>query len=130
MLVAEKEQYTDLLPPKVEVGQPISVPRTQAVPKTKSRARKMISHIALIIIGFAICSCTVAGYAIIAQKQQEIIELGKILRSNDYPGDMRLELASRGNLEQIEEIAKNNLRWIIPIGSDPSCRAAKGYRHD
>ena len=47
MLVAEKEQYTGIYyPPKVEVGQPISVPRTQAVPKTKSRARKMISHIA------------------------------------------------------------------------------------
>lgn len=116
MLVAEKEQYTGIYyPPKVEVGQPISVPRTQAVPKTKSRARKMISHIALIIIGFAICSCTVARYAIIAQKQQEIIELGKILEKQQTIQEyMRLELASRGNLEQIEEIAKNNLEMDYP----------------
>ena len=115
MLVAEKEQYTGIYyPPKVEVGQPISVPRTQAVPKTKSRARKMISHIALIIIGFAICACTVP-YAIIAQNQQEIIELGKILEKQETIHEyMRLELASRGNLEEIEEFAKNNLEMDYP----------------
>lgn len=116
MLVAEKEQYTGIYyPPKVEVGRPISVPRTQAVPKAKSRVGKMISHIALIIIGFAICACTVARYAIIAQNQQEIIELGKILEKQETIHEyMRLELASRGNLEEIEEFAKNNLEMDYP----------------
>ncbi|HZJ57376.1 MAG TPA: hypothetical protein VFD89_03960 [Clostridia bacterium] len=116
MLVAEKKQYTGIYyPHEIEVERPISVPRPKAVPKTRSRAGKMVSHIVLIIIGFAICSFTVARFAVIAQKQQEIVELGKVLERQQVIQEyMTLELASRGNLDEIEEFAKNDLEMDYP----------------
>ncbi len=120
MLVAEKRQFAEDYYPRahaLDKEQPISLPKSRVAPKTKRRSGKKVFHLALVLMGFAICSYTVARFAMICQKQQEILELEKILqREQNLQGYMRLELASRGNLQTIEEFAKNNLDMDYPDG--------------
>lgn len=118
MLVAEKKQYIEAYyPPAVGIDQPISIPKPKEVvkPKTATSIWLRISHISLVLIGFAICSYTVARFAIIAQKQQEIMELGKSLEKQiGIQEELKLELIRCSSLYDIEEYAKSNLEMDYP----------------
>ena len=72
-------------------------------------------HIVLVLMGIALCACTVARFALISQNQQEIATfeqtLEKRLSNQEY---LKLELAAKGDLQRIEEFAKNNLEMDYP----------------
>ncbi len=116
MLVAEKRQYVDTYYQyPVEKEQPISVPRAKAVPRTKTKVQRKILHLFMVLVGFALCSYTVARFAMIAQNQQEILDLEKALKEQQNVQEyLKLELAARGDLDRIEEFAKNNLEMDYP----------------
>ena len=116
MLVAEKRQYMETYNSHpMEKEQPISAPRPRAVPRTKTKSKKRVLHMFTVLIGLAVCSYSVARFAMIAQKQQEILELEKALeKQNSIQEYLKLELATRGDLERIEEFAKNDLEMDYP----------------
>lgn len=116
MLVAQRQEYQELYyPPVVEQEVSRPKPRSKSVPQTKAKPRKKFLHLAMIAIGFGICAFTIARYAMIAQNQQEILELEKALEQQQSIQEyMKLELAARGDLKRIEEYAKNELEMDYP----------------
>ena len=116
MLVAQKQQYQEqYYPPVVEKEQPKLEPRSRVVSKPKIKPRRKFLHFVMVLIGFGICSYTIARYAMIAQNQQEILDLEKALEKQQSIQEyMKLELTARGDLERIEEFAKNNLDMDYP----------------
>lgn len=116
MLVAQRQEYEELYyPPAVDKEQSQPVSRPKKVSKPKAKPGRRLLHIAMIMIGFGICAFTIARYAMIAQNQQEILELEKALEKQQSVQEyMKLELAARGNLKRIEEYAKNELEMDYP----------------
>lgn len=116
MLVAEKRQYAEAYyPHALEKEQPTSVPRSRVAPKAKSKPQKKALHLALVLTAFALCSYTVARFAMISQNQQEILELEKALEKQQSIQEyLKLELAAQGDLQKIEEFAKNDLEMDYP----------------
>lgn len=118
MLVAEKQEYTDTYySDPIKEEQPISVPRPRVVRKTKSKSKlkHKVSHMVMILVGFSLCSYTVARFAMIAENQQEILELEKSLEKQQSVQEyLNLELTKQGDLNRIEEFAKNDLEMDYP----------------
>ncbi|NLJ41255.1 MAG: cell division protein FtsL [Clostridiales bacterium] len=116
MLVAEKRQYADTyIPYPAEEELPVSIPRTKAKSKAKTHVLKKVWHIFLVLAGFAVCSYTVARFAVIAQNQQEISTLEAALTQEESMQEyLELELANRMGLDRVEEYAKNDLEMYYP----------------
>ena len=116
MLVAQRQEYEELYyPSEIEKQQSQPASRPKKVSKPKAKPGRRLLHLAMIMIGFGICAFTVARYAMIAQNQQEILELEKTLEKQQSIQEyMKLELAARGNLKKIEEYAKNELEMDYP----------------
>jgi len=116
LLVAQRQEYEEMYyPPAVEkeISQPVHRPKKAS--QQKSKPGKRLFHFAMIMIGFGICAYTIARYAMIAQNQQEILELERILeKQQSIQQYMQVELAARSDLKRIEEYAKNELEMTYP----------------
>jgi len=116
LLVAQRQEYEELYyPPAIEKKQSQPVSRPKKIVKPKVKAGKRLLHLAVVMIGFGICAFTIARYAMIAQNQQEILELERTLdKQHSVQEYLKLELAARGDLKRIEEYAKNELEMDYP----------------
>jgi len=116
LLVAQRQQYEEpYYPQPVEREEAKLEPNPRVLAKPKKKPHKKVLHLAIVLVGFALCSYTVGRFAMIAEKQQEILALEQALEKQQTIQEyMKLELAARGDLNRIEEFAKNDLGMDYP----------------
>ncbi|HZJ83211.1 MAG TPA: cell division protein FtsL [Clostridia bacterium] len=116
MLVAEKQQYTESYYPRVLDKEETRLnPQPRVIPKSKPRARKKVLPVIVVLIGFSLCAYIVSGFAVIAQKQEEIISLEETLEEQrGIQEHLELDLLASSDLQRIEEFAKTDLDMNYP----------------
>lgn len=114
MLIAEKQQYLESYDAGKHQNMRV-VKNPKVSPKAKVKRKNKVLPVVMILAGFALCSLTVARYALIAQNHSDILKLEKELEK-EYKREeqLKLELSYSKDLKRIEEFAKNNLGMGYP----------------
>lgn len=120
MLVAEKQQYSyypqyesDGQEPKSRSHLPKRQQKTQI--QTEPKAKNKVKPIVMLIVIFVFSCITVGRYALINQNHQNMLDLEKTLNhEKNRQQNLRVELATCGDLKRIEEVAREDLGMDYP----------------